>query len=167
MSTPEMVRAVLEARARELARVPEAPASVGEWLEVVTFSVGESVYALRCTEVLGLFRVDEVARTPGAHGARAGLTLWRGELLMLFDLEPRGGVGRAAAGAWVVVLAGDESAPLGLLADAAPQLVSIPLAELRPSEPLPGSACVPLSGITHEAVLLIDSRSLFQALNPG
>jgi purine-binding chemotaxis protein CheW len=155
-------RAVLEERARRLAR-PPAPPAAGATLDVITFQLANETYALESRYVLAVFRLADVSRLPGAVPPVFGVTAWRGDLLTVLDLRPILGLSEAALNdlATVIVLSA-ERVTLGILADAVRDVITLPAAAIR--EPAEGVAAqrTYLRGMTGEAVLILDAQALLQ-----
>jgi purine-binding chemotaxis protein CheW len=158
----ERARAVLEDRARALARPVTSPAPADE-LELITFTLANEVYALESRYVLAVFRLEDVAPLPGAAAPVLGLTAWRGDLLTVLDLRPALGLPATALDDLGRVIAvGEERAAFGVLADAVQELVRIPASEVR--EPPEGVAARRdyLRGVTHGAMLVLDGDRLLR-----
>src|SRR6185312_5009031 len=90
--SPERARAILEERARLLARIPPAPPAVGESLQVVVFRLGDERYALETQYVREVVRLSDYAPLPGAPAFVLGILNLRGEILSVLDLRPFCGV---------------------------------------------------------------------------
>jgi purine-binding chemotaxis protein CheW len=160
------VRQTLEERARALARrVAQPPA--GDILELITFSLGNEVYAIESRYVMAVFRLAELAPLPGAEPPVCGLTAWRGDLLTILDL--RGVLGLSVTAlddlSRVIVL-GESRAAFGILADGIQDLITLPISEVQ--SPTAGVAALRtyLRGITGEAVLVLEARELLRLAGP-
>lgn len=159
-------RAVLEERARRLAR-PPAPPAPADMLEVITFALANETYALESRYVREVFRLAELSILPGAVPPVFGVTAWRGELLTILDLRPVLGVSAAALNDLsTVIVVGEERARFGILADALRNVVTLPAAAVR--EPAEGVAAqrTYLRGMTSEAVLVLEARALLDLGGP-
>jgi purine-binding chemotaxis protein CheW len=153
-ATTDQMRALLEDRARALAR-PVAVSRPTEALQLISFRVAGETYALDSRYVLELCRLGELTPLPQAEPWVAGLTAWRGELLLIADLRVLVGLPAAprAERPGAVVL-GRDGPVLGILTDAPGEVLSIPVADLRPPpESIPEQDYV--RGITTEAVLVL------------
>jgi purine-binding chemotaxis protein CheW len=161
-ATPERVRAVLEERARALARPVGAPPPADR-LEVLTFGLAKERYAIESRYVVEVFRLKELSSLPGAERPVFGVTTWRGELLPILDLRATLGLSVAALDdlSRVIVLGGDRAA-FGILADAVYELVTLTASEVR--EPPEGVAAQRdyLRGVTVDAVLVLDAEKLLR-----
>jgi purine-binding chemotaxis protein CheW len=159
-SAPEQAAAVLEARARELAR-PLAPAKdPGSELEVARFSSGGQAYALATRFLHEVLRGVELTPLPGAPPLLRGLTLLRGEVLPVVELAPL--FGRPATRTGDVVLVVGASRPeLGLCVEAAEEVFLLPRDSLLPPPAtLDAEASRLLSGIDREGLVLLEGEAL-------
>lgn len=162
---PEQVQAVLEQRARLLAR-PIAVSRPAESLQIVTFTVVGETYGLESRYVLELGRLGDLTPLPRAEPWVAGLTAWRGELLLIADLRLLIGLPAAPRGERPgIVVLGRDGPVLGLLTDAPGEVLSLPVRDLRP--PLEGiSGQDYLRGITPNAVLVLDVERVLRVAGP-
>ncbi len=121
----------LEQRARELARVPTAQ-EAEEHIELLVFRMGGERFALETTSLVEVFRARELARLPRSEAPFFGVTVWRGDLLLLLDLRALLSLPMSAEDqlTHVVVLRTDRSA-LGLLMELEREIVSVPASEVR------------------------------------
>jgi purine-binding chemotaxis protein CheW len=158
VSTPERRRAVLEERARQLARAPE-PIDQGERLEGVVFSLGGERFMVESRLVTEVARVGERARLPGAGWPVAALTAWRGELLTLHDLREQPSAGTPLPERAVVL--GGSTAAFALLADQVEGVRALPVAAIR--SPGAGRKREFVRGVTDDAVLILDAEAMLRA----
>jgi purine-binding chemotaxis protein CheW len=163
---PEHDRAVLEARARTLAR-PAASASATDMLEVITFTLANERYAIESRYVVEVFRLKELSPLPGAEHPVFGMTAWRGELLTILDLRTVLGLPATALNdlSRVIVL-GLPRPVFGVLADAVLELGTLPASSIQ--TPPEGAAAKRdhLRGVTPEAVLVLEGQSLLRLVEP-
>lgn len=159
MEPVDRTSAVLEERARALARVAAPPA--GEALEVVTFILANETYAVESSLVVAVFRLTDLALLPGAEPPVCGVTAWRGELLTILDLRPLLGLSSTALNdlSRVIVL-GEEGPTFGVLADAVREIVVVPVSDVREPPERTAAGREYLRGITGQAVLILDGRAL-------
>lgn len=129
-SDPRRERAVMEHRARAMAR-PPAAARDDQQIEVVTFSLGQQRYAF-ATEYVHAVRRD-VSYTPLPHGSPdlCGITHMGGVLIAVAD--PRGVLGaqhapRTASGQMLIV--GRSAPDLALLVSAVEEVRLLPMVDL-------------------------------------
>jgi len=171
---PEEAQALLEARARELARpsVPARPS--GSLLEVARFRSGGQEYALETRFIHEVLRTAELTPLPGAPPLLRGLTLLRGEVLPVVELAPL--FGRPASGQGSgVLLVGLARPELGLSVEAVEEVVLLPRDTLLPPPATLAAEAVKLvSGIHREGTLLLegeallgDSRLVFELSDEG
>ncbi len=160
----DKARAVLEERARILARVPPAPLHTGDALEVATFTLANETYAIETRHVRAVVRVSDVTPLPGAPSFLVGVLNLRGDILALLDLRTFFGVGATAPTdlARVFVLGGDR-AEFGLLADTALEVRTLRTDEiLDPPPSVAGVGRAYLKGVTKEALIVLDGAALLK-----
>ena len=163
-ATPERVRAVLEERARNLARVPPQAAKAGAILEVVLFDLAGERYAVETNCVREIVPRREIAPLPGAPNVLAGIANLRGQILAVFDLRPILGIRTpdGAESARVIVL-GRDRVEFGILADVVHEVATLRIDVLKPS---PGSVAEGvrslLRGVTADALILLDGAALLR-----
>ena len=153
-------RAVLEERARALARPVASAAPTG--VSHVVFTLAREHYVVPASQVLAVFRLPALVRLPGAHPPVVGLTAWRGDVLTLLDVRSLVGAPPSALDdlALVVVL-GDDTPEFGLLADRVLDAVSIAPDDLLPLPGRAGAAVDPvLRGVTRAGQLVLDGAGL-------
>lgn len=155
-------RAVLEARARHLARSRSGETSEDR-ISLLTFTLGSERYALDARSVRGVFRLRHLVPLPGATPRVAGLTTWRGHILTVLDLERVLGIERTGLDdrAWVVV-AESGALPFGLLSGEMGRLREVPESSIRNLE---DSAAAAALGVTPDAVLVLDTDRLGTTLS--
>ena len=151
----ERAAALLEERARALAR----PVTLGlEDLadEVITFSIADELYGVEPARVLEVTRLGQLTPLPAAEPWIAGLTGWRGGLVLVADLRRLlGAPSRPRPERATLVVLGRGAAELAVLADAPGGLVTIDQQGLRtPPAGIAGGEY--LRGMTAEAVLVLD-----------
>ena len=164
---PEQARAVLDARAEALARVPPRAPTAAEVLELVVFHLGDERYALETRHVRRVVRLHEPTPLPGAPEFVAGIVNLRGEILTVFDLRlllglasPEATAAAAADTGFLIVL-GTEAEELGIIADSAREVRSIRRdAVLAPSAALDGPGRSWLLGVTDDALSVLDGAAL-------
>lgn len=170
--SPERARAVLEERARRLARRPEK-SEAGSAAEALCFSVGPERYGIEAGYVREVVRASEVTPVPGGPDLFSGVTNLRGEVLAVADLRrllglpalPRSEPSR-------LLVLGVERAEFGVLADAAEEIVRLRAEEiLRASPPPPSSHKWEegqfVKGVTQDARVILDGEKLLRAGQGG
>lgn len=158
--TPEQAEAVLDARARQFARAPAAPAPDSALLEVVRFHDGTQGYALESRLVHEVLRAPALTPLPGAPERLRGLCLLRGEVLPLVELAPL--FGRPVTGALGFVLVVGEGRPeLGLCAASAEEVAPLERGALLPVPPsISPEGRELVLGIDRDGLILLEGSAL-------
>lgn len=160
--SPARARAVMDERARLLARAPAEGKAPSEVLQTLTFVLGPERYAVEAKQVREIARLVDFTAVPGAPEFLLGVMNLRGEILAIADLRTFFGVPQQGLTdlARVVVL-GVERAEIGVLADETHELRSLPLAEiLEPPDSVAGIGREYLLGITKDALIVLDAARL-------
>jgi purine-binding chemotaxis protein CheW len=158
--SPERARAVLQERARSLARVPPVPPAAAEVLEVVTFGLAEEHYAVETRFLREVAHLGDFTPVPGAPDFLVGVMNLRGEILDVLDLRRSLGIPGAAPGAQALVLVlGGDRAEFGVVADAVHEVRMLRREELHPA---PATCPRPeyLRGVTAGALPVLDGEAL-------
>lgn len=145
-------RVVLARRAAELSR-PIQTKTDDDVLELLLVTVGAEQVALPLGHLREVLPASSVTRVPGANGTLTGLLGGHGDPLPVASLASLLGLGTRARpiDQWVVVL-DDRSAPLGLLADSADDVVAVSASSLSAA---PDSAGL-VKGLAPGGVLVLD-----------
>jgi purine-binding chemotaxis protein CheW len=161
---PERARAILEERARLLAKVPPTPPAAGAVLQVVTFALGDERYALETSHVREVVRLRDYAPLPGAPAFVFGAQNLRGEILAVMDLRPFFGVAqRETTDLSRVLVLGTERAEFGLLVDSAQEVVLVRREEVFETPPtVSGAGREYLLGVTGTALIVLDGSVLLR-----
>lgn len=160
--SPERARAVMDERARLLARAQAVGPAPAEVLETLTFALGHERYALESKHVREVVRLVDFTPVPGAPEFLLGVMNLRGEILAIADLRKFFGVPKQGLTdlARVVVLGADR-AELGVLADEAHELRVLSVAELlEPPGSVAGIGREYLLGVTKDALIVLDGARL-------
>lgn len=158
----EQVQAILDERARVLARVPERPLEAAERIEVVAFALAGERLALETRFVRRVLSRWEATPVPGAPEVLVGVTNLQGDVLALFDLRILFGMARTdrPASALLLVL-GEEAHELGILVDAVDDMRPLRVADLlEPPASLARLGRGVLRGVTEDALIVIDGHAL-------
>ncbi len=161
---PDRVRAVLEERARLVARVPPQAPQAADVLEVVTFDLADERYALESRYIREVVRVGPVTPVPGGPDFLVGVLNLRGEVLAVLDLRrffhvPGREVGERSR---VLVLGGDR-AEFGVLADAAHEVIVLRTDQVHePPASVAGVGREYVRGVTRDALIILDGGVLLQ-----
>lgn len=160
--SPEDARALLDARARQLARVDASSAQ--ESVDVITFRLAKETYTVATAWVSGVFPLHAITPVPGAGELVLGITEWRGDLLTLIDLRRLLGLPLTKLDdlGMAIVLGADQPA-FGILADAVTGLATVVTSELHaPKRGTPYSSSH-VRGLTGDAVIMLDAESLLKS----
>lgn len=160
--TPEAQHTLLRSRAQALARQPPGAATSGDTLDVVQFYLASETYGVEVSHVREVAPLQTFTPLPCTPPFVLGIINLHGQLLSVIDLKPlfalpaRGLTDRQT----VIVLQAARTA-VGLLADVILGVRSIPLESLQTSPPtLTGRRAAYLKGVTHEALVLLDTAKL-------
>jgi purine-binding chemotaxis protein CheW len=162
--SPERARAILQERARALARPPAEKPADSELLPVVTFTLGNEHYALEARHVREVVRFTEYTPVPGTPAFLVGVFNLRGEILAVIDLRKFFGVAEKGVTdlSRILVLGGDRP-EFGVLADAVAEVVALRAGEvLEPPETVAGIGREYLRGVTRDALIVLDGAVLLQ-----
>jgi purine-binding chemotaxis protein CheW len=162
--TPEQARAVLDERARALARVPAPAPRADRVLTVVTFGLANERYAIETRHVREVARFTDFTPLPGAPDFLVGVLNLRGEVLAVVDLRKFFGVARQGVTdlARVLVLGGEHAA-FGVLADEAHEVTALRTDEvLEPPGSVAGVGREYLRGVTADALIVLDGEVLLR-----
>lgn len=158
--SPERSRAILEARARELARPAEAAAGDAETIEVLGFALGAERFAIETRHVRQVVRWAGVTPVPCGHELLAGVVNLDGEILAVFDLGRALGVeGRPPAGGSRVVVLGEGRDEFGVRVDSAHEVATLRIGDLFETTAADGPRRL-LRGVAAGAVGIIDGGEL-------
>ena len=149
-------RAVLESRARILARRPPEPER-GDELRLVTFALAGETYGVEARWVAEVARLERPTPLPGAEPPLFALVAWRGELLPLIDLRAllRLSPSDGRTPGWMVVL-GDARPEIGIPIDEPGDFRVVRAGEVRPgATPRPA-----VRGLTADAVVVLDRAAV-------
>ncbi len=151
-------RQILRARAQSLARSPEAPAQAQGKLELLEFRLAQESYALETRFVREVSVFKELTPLPCCPSFLLGIVNVRGRIRPVLDLKkffdlPESGLTDLHR----IILVGDNSLELGLLADTILGVRSIAAADLQSSLPtLTGVRSDYLKGVTAERLVVLD-----------
>lgn len=156
----EEAQAVLDTRARELARPTAPERASGTLLEVARFRSSGQEYALETRFVHEVLRGAELTPLPGAPPLLRGLTLLRGEVLPVVELAPLFGRPVSGHGSGVLLI-GLGRADLGLAVETVEEVVLLSRDTLLPPPATLAAEAVRLvSGIHREGTLLLEGEAL-------
>jgi purine-binding chemotaxis protein CheW len=157
----EKSRALLEARARRLARplavIDEAAAE--DEMDILVFLVGEEVLAIPVSSIVAIVRAGVITPLPRATPPVFGVTAWRGRPLTVLTLN--GDRGANDADGRLIVLGDGRRALVAVRCDSADDTRIVRKSSLTPSAGGPRSAHA--LGATTDGVLLLDPELLIHA----
>lgn len=155
--SPEAARALLEARARRLARPTDADEGAPQdMLDLLVVQVGEERLAVPVASIVAIARTGSIAPLPRAVAPVYGVTAWRGRPLTVLSL----GVGRpiVTAETRLVVLGSGARAALTVVVDAVDDVARVERAALSPVGPGPRHRYA--LGVTPEGLLVVNADVL-------
>jgi purine-binding chemotaxis protein CheW len=161
--TPEQSLALMDERARVLARVPVREPEPSEVLEVATFTLAGERYAIETRYITRVVRLTDFTPVPGTPEFLGGVLNLRGEILALIDLRAFFGI--ASTGltdlSRIIVL-GLERNEFGIMADGVEEVSTLRVDEvLETPATLPGGGGrAPLLGVTADAWIVLDGSAL-------
>ncbi len=152
--------AMLQARARQLARVPDAPARAGEELELVGFVLAGEQYGIESRFVREVARLTRFTPVPGTAAFVLGVTNLRGEILALFDLRQLlGVVSEGVTDLGRIVVLGEHRREFGILADAASEILCVPSSTMDQPGTI-GSGREYIRGVSPGGVIVLSGEAL-------
>jgi chemotaxis signal transduction protein len=102
--------------------------------------VGAEGYALRLSEITGLFADKKITRVPGGDAALLGIAGFRGAILPVYSLQALLGHSATQVSRWLVIAA---AAPVALAFEAFELQLSVPLDAILPAQSRAGTrSCV-------------------------
>ena len=109
-------------------------------LQLVGFRVGQQSYALPISDVREIVRLPEITAVPQSPAHVAGVMNLRGRILPVVDLRKRFGHAPESSLRNRVLVVALESKLIGLLVDAASEVLKIMPSEIEPSPELFGQS---------------------------
>lgn len=155
-------KAILQARARQLAEEPRHGPAESEGLSVVEFLLAGQKYAIESAWVREVFPVRELTPLPCTPPFVLGIMNVRGQILAVVDLRrffalPISGLTELNK----VIILRSDSMELGLLADAILGVRILPLAEIQPPLlTLAGVGKEYLKGISTAGLIVLDAARI-------
>jgi purine-binding chemotaxis protein CheW len=155
----DTVMAILEERARALARPAEASEPV-EALSLVVLAVGGERYGVEIRHVREVHSVSPPTPVPGTPPFWIGLVNARGGLYPLLDLRRYLGLPEREGPGRMVLVAG-AGLVVGLMVDDVPEVRDVPLSDIRPPlGAVPGPMQRVVRGVTPDLLSVIDLEAL-------
>jgi purine-binding chemotaxis protein CheW len=163
LADPDRDRALLEERARKLARLA-APSARKEEITLVGFGLGGESWSVEAPFVWDAFHLLQLVPLPGAQAPVTGVSAWRGSVLLVLDVRTVLGVPVAplANPAHVLVL-GERQPSFGVLVDALGEVTRLDKDAL--AGPAEGVALHGewILGVTPSAGFALDAARLIRA----
>jgi purine-binding chemotaxis protein CheW len=159
---PEERTGILEARARLLAREPEAQKSEAEEFDVVEFLLACERYGIASAFVREVYPLADLTPLPGAPFFVLGIANIRGQIVSVVDIKrffdlPEKGL--TNLNQLIVVRQADTE--LGILADEVLGVRTIRMADLHPPLPtMTGIRGEYLRGLTAERLAILDIEAI-------
>ncbi|HMC66010.1 MAG TPA: chemotaxis protein CheW [Gemmataceae bacterium] len=162
--SPEQAKAVLDERARVLARAPVQAPDAARVLEVAKFTLANEQYALETRFISRVVRLIEHTPVPGAPDFLVGLINLQGDILAVFDLRKFFGLeARGITDLSMVFVLGGDRAEFGVLVDAAKEVMTLEIDEvLEPPGSVTGAAREYLRGVTKDALMVLDGAAILK-----
>ncbi len=159
---PEQARAILERRARALARPLDAERPRENTFGAVVFTLASERYAIETRYIREVTRLADLAGIPGAPPRFAGLTNLRGEILLVIDLRELLGLpGQGVTDHSRLVVLGSGGDQVGLLATSVLEVSALSSTDILPApDGASGVGREFLRGVTRDALIVLDGSTL-------
>ncbi len=140
----------------------------GELRQFISFSVGDEEYGLELLKVKEVIRVREITWLPRAPSFVKGIINLRGDVIPIIDLRDKFGLEpREATAMTRVIVVEVDGKLMGMIVDAASQVVRIPADQIDPPPPVFG----PLSRefitgvgrLEDRLIVILDSNAILSA----
>lgn len=164
-ATPEEVARELARRAAELASPAIVPSAAPE-TELLILEVGGRRFGLETRHVVEVVRQPPIAPLPGGAPPVVAVAAWRGRILTALDMRLSGSAGSSVSHPPLLVVLGGDGAELGLLADRAETVTSIPSTSLLPVPEGQAAWTEYMQAITPEALPVLDGDAILRRHPP-
>ncbi len=158
-------RAVLQARARELAKPPDQDEDSVRLIEIVEFTLGSEHYAFASSLVREVFHLTEITPLPSLPPFVLGVTNVRGRILSVIDLRRLlefGDTGLTNLNRAIILASGNME--LAVLADEVVGVYRSDADKWQKTLPtLVGKRQAFLSGVTKDRVVVLDTEKLLES----
>jgi purine-binding chemotaxis protein CheW len=160
--TPARKSAILRARARALAQVPEREQRPGQYIDILEFVIAYERYGLDSAFVREVHPLKDITSLPGAPPFVAGIVNVRGQIVSVIDLKqlfdlPRKGLTDLNR----VIILNDGAMEFGLLVDAVIAVQRLPLDDIQPGMPtLTGVRADLLQGVTAQRTIILNAAKM-------
>ncbi len=160
--SPEKMQAILEERARALARV--AKVGEGEGMQLVVFSLANETYGIPTDYVREVQPLQHVSPVPCTPNFVVGMINIRGSIYSVIDIRGFFGVPKQEiTDLTKVILVNAVGLEVGILADDVSGEMSVPLAEIKP--PLAAQATAKeeyVQGVTKDMLIILNLEALMR-----
>jgi purine-binding chemotaxis protein CheW len=162
LSEADAERAVLEKRARELARRPVGETATSEHVQIVEFTMAHERYGVEARYVREVHRLRELTPLPGTPAFVLGIINVRGRVTSLVDLKkffalPEKGLSDTNH----VVLLSSSDMEFGILADSMLGVRALAIGDLQGDLPtFTGHRKDYLLGVARDGVVVLDARRI-------
>lgn len=127
----------------------------GELSQLISFEVGKEEYGLEILRVKEVIRIREITGLPRAPSFVKGIINLRGDVIPIIDLRDRFGLEhREYTSTTRVIVVDVDQKLVGMVVDAASQVVRVPADQIEPPPPIVGG----LSAEYIKAVCKLDER---------
>ena len=158
----EKMRAILEERARALARVHEV--ETGDSTQLVVFSLADETYGIPTGYVREVQPLREISPVPCTPDFVVGIINIRGSIYSVVDIRNFLGVPKQeVTDLTKVILVNTAGLEVGILADDVSGSMSVPLAEIKP--PLATAASIKeeyVQGVTSDMLIILNLEALMR-----
>lgn len=156
--------AILDERARRLARPPPAESRPGEGLTLVTFALANERYGIEARFVHEIARFVDFTPVPGAGDFLVGVTNLRGEVLPVVNLRRFFRLSeRGVTDLTRLIVLGENRREFGLLADQVDDVAELRTdGILEPPASAPSSGRPYVLGVTKDALIVLDGARLLR-----
>ena len=161
--TPEQALAVMDERARALARVPARDPEPSEILEVASFTLAGESYAIETRYITRVVRLTDFTPVPGTPDFLGGVLNLRGEILALVDLRAYFGIpSMGLTDLSRIIVLGLERNEFGIMADQVDEVSTLRVDEVldTPATLPGGGGRALLLGVTADARIVLDGAAL-------
>lgn len=160
----ERAKAILDERARQLARVPAANTSAADQMEVTVFRLASETYAMETVYIRTVIRPPTIARVPDVPPFLLGVINLRGEVLGVVDLRSLLRVEQPVITEKSrILILGDERPEFGVLVDAVDEVTNLHIDQiLKPPGSLSSVGRDYIRGVTSNALIVIDGGLLLR-----
>jgi purine-binding chemotaxis protein CheW len=115
----------------------------GDLNQLISFMVGEEEYGLEILRVKEVIRIREITRLPRAPSFVKGIINLRGDVIPIIDLRDKFGLEHKEYTSMTRVIVVDVDGRLvGMVVDAASQVVRVPADQIDPPPPIVGGLSV-------------------------